>query len=155
MMVQKPQQWIENMADAGVDHYTFHVEPVIFDVAEICRAIREAGMKAGLAFKPGTDLSPFEKYIQYADSILVMTVEPGFGGQTFMADQLQKVKWLREHYPKLDIEVDGGVGTETIDRCAKAGANMIVAGTAIVRSNNQKEIISFLRSSVENVINKC
>lgn len=119
MMVQRPQDWIENMADAGVDQYTFHIEPVLNDVDEISRKIHEAGMKVGLAIKPGTDLEELVKYIPIADMILIMTVEPGFGGQKFMSNQMPKVKWLRENYPTLDIEVDGGVGPETIDQCAK------------------------------------
>lgn len=119
MMVQKPQQWIESMADAGVDQYTYHIEPVLDDVNEINRKIREAGMRVGLAIKPGTDLEAVVKYIPNADMILIMTVEPGFGGQKFMADQMTKVKWLRDNYPTLDIEVDGGVGPETIHQCAK------------------------------------
>lgn len=118
MMVQRPQQWIESMADAGVDQYTFHIEPVLGEVDDICRKVREAGMKVGLALKPGTDLEAVTQYIPKADLILVMTVEPGFGGQKFMIDQMPKVKWLRENYPTLDIEVDGGVGPETIHHCA-------------------------------------
>lgn len=107
------------MADAGVDQYTYHIEPVLDQVDEISRKIREAGMKVGLAIKPGTDLEALVKHIPNADMILIMTVEPGFGGQKFMADQMPKVKWLRENYPSLDIEVDGGVGPETIHQCAK------------------------------------
>ncbi|XP_031629877.1 ribulose-phosphate 3-epimerase [Contarinia nasturtii] len=152
MMVQRPQQWIESMADAGVDQYTFHIEPVLDDVDEICRKVREAGMKVGLAIKPGTDLEAVTKYIPIADMILIMTVEPGFGGQKFMANQMPKVEWLRKNYPSLDIEVDGGVGPETIHQCAKAGANMIVSGTAVIRSENQKETISYLRNSVQSAI---
>lgn len=119
MMVERPQQWIENMADAGVDQYTFHIEPVVDKVPDICRKVQEAGMKVGLALKPGTGVEAVTEYIPLADMILIMTVEPGFGGQKFMADQMTKVKWLRENYPNLDIEVDGGVGPETIDQCAK------------------------------------
>lgn len=119
MMVERPQQWIESMADAGVDQYTFHIEPVIDQVDDISRKIREAGMKVGLALKPGTDIETITNYIPLADMILVMTVEPGFGGQKFMASQMTKVKWLRDNYPNLDIEVDGGVGLDTIDQCAK------------------------------------
>lgn len=119
MMVQKPDQWVENMADAGVDQYTFHIEPVLDEVVQICRKIKEAGMKVGLAIKPGTDLKAIIEFIPHADMILIMTVEPGFGGQNFMADQMIKVKWLRDHYPNLDIEVDGGVGPETIRQCAQ------------------------------------
>lgn len=119
MMVQRPQEWIESMADAGVDQYTYHIEPVLDEVSEISRKVREAGMKVGLAIKPGTDVKEVAKYIPVADMILIMTVEPGFGGQKFMADQMPKVQWLRENYPSLDIEVDGGVGLETIQQCAK------------------------------------
>lgn len=119
MMVQRPDQWIKNMADAGVDQYTFHVEPVLDEVAQTCRRIKEAGMKVGLAVKPGTDLEAIIKFIPHADMILIMTVEPGFGGQKFMPDQMIKVKWLRDHYPNLDIEVDGGVGPKNIHQCAQ------------------------------------
>lgn len=154
MMVSNPDQWIEPMADANVDQYTFHIEPVMDKVDDICRKIREAGMKVGLALKPGTAVEQAIKYIDKADLVLVMTVEPGFGGQKFMHDQMHKVKWLRDNYPNLNIEVDGGVGPNNIDLCAQAGANWIVSGTAIVKSDNQKAVIDNLRSSVENAILK-
>ncbi|XP_058125925.1 ribulose-phosphate 3-epimerase [Anopheles ziemanni] len=154
MMVQNPQQWIEPMADAGVQQYTFHIEPVMERVPDICRKVRESGMKVGLALKPGTAVDAVQQYIADADMVLVMTVEPGFGGQKFMADMMPKVQWLREHYPTLDIEVDGGVGLATIEQCAKAGANMIVAGTAIIQANDQAAVIRDLRSSVQGAISK-
>lgn len=119
MMVSKPGDWINEMADAGVDQYTFHIEPVLESIPSLCRQIKEAGMKVGLAIKPGTDVNVLEKFVPLADMILVMTVEPGFGGQKFMTDMMPKVKWLRENYPELDIEVDGGVGLDTIDACAQ------------------------------------
>lgn len=125
MMVSDPDTWIESMADAGVDQYTFHVEPVLDDVATICRHIKEAGMKVGLAIKPKTDVEILEKYISLADMVLVMTVEPGFGGQKFMHDMMPKVQWLRKNYPTMDIEVDGGVGPSTIDVCAKVSWDII------------------------------
>ena len=98
--------------------YTFHIEPVEGQVSNVCRKIREAGMMVGLALKPGTDVEVVKEFIPLADMILIMTVEPGFGGQKFMADMMPKVKWLRDNYPQLDIEVDGGVGPETIHACA-------------------------------------
>lgn len=110
------------MADASVDQYTFHIEPCE-DVPLVCRKIREAGMKVGLAIKPGTSVLCVEEYMDEADMILVMTVEPGFGGQKFMTDMIPKIEWLREKYPTLDIEVDGGVGPNTIDICAKVNIN--------------------------------
>ncbi|XP_037043174.1 ribulose-phosphate 3-epimerase [Bradysia coprophila] len=153
MMVSKPEEWVESMADAGVDQYTFHIEPVQGQVAKICRQVREAGMKVGLALKPGTEVEVVKEFIPLADMILIMTVEPGFGGQKFMADMMPKVKWLRDNYPQLDIEVDGGVGPDTIHACANAGANMIVSGSAIIRADNQKEVITLLKKTVEGVIN--
>jgi ribulose-phosphate 3-epimerase len=106
------------MADAGVNQYTFHIEPVK-EVISLCRKIREAGMQVGLALKPGTGIEAVRQYIDHADMILIMTVEPGFGGQKFMSDMMPKVQWLRHNYPGLDIEVDGGVGLNTINACAE------------------------------------
>ncbi|KAH8316598.1 hypothetical protein KR067_011417 [Drosophila pandora] len=151
MMVQNPEQWIEPMADAGVNLYTYHVEPVE-DVAKVSRQVQEAGMKVGLAIKPGTEVKDIEKYIDMVDVVLVMTVEPGFGGQSFMADMMPKVEWLRENYPNLDIEVDGGVGPKTIECCAKSGANMIVSGTAVVGAPDQGQVIRQLRDVVQSYL---
>ncbi|KYN24363.1 Ribulose-phosphate 3-epimerase [Trachymyrmex cornetzi] len=168
MMVSKPEQrsvlskntlgglllpseritsWIEPIADAGVDQYTFHVEPVE-DVPLVCRKVKEAGMKVGVALKPGTPVEVVTDYVDLADMILVMTVEPGFGGQKFMEPMLKKVAWLRKNYPELDIEVDGGVGLATIEACAKAGANMIVSGTSVINSADQAKVITILRDTV-------
>ncbi|XP_050092884.1 ribulose-phosphate 3-epimerase isoform X1 [Anopheles aquasalis] len=154
MMVERPQQWVEAMSDAGVQQYTFHVEPVLHMVQEVCRKVREAGMKVGLAIKPGTAVETIENYIADADMVLIMTVEPGFGGQMFMADMLSKVQSLRNNYPLLNIEVDGGVSLTTIDSCAKAGANMIVSGTAIIRADDQAAVIRDLRNSVLHHLSK-
>lgn len=143
MMVQNPQQWVESMADAGVDQYTFHIEPVLDKVDEISRKVREAGMKVGLAIKPGTPLDAIEKYIPIADMILVMTVEPGFGGQKFMVDQMPKVKWLRDNYPTLDIEVDGGVGTETIQHCADVSSIKVHLIQNSLKKKKKNKIMDF------------
>ncbi|KAJ2952249.1 hypothetical protein O0L34_g4526 [Tuta absoluta] len=153
MMVSKPEQWIVPMAEAGVNQYTFHIEPIT-NVEEVCRKIKENGMKAGLAIKPGTPVADVEKYISLADMVLIMTVEPGFGGQKFMQDQMVKVKYLRDNYPLLDIEVDGGVGPATIECCANAGANMIVSGTAVTGSKDQAGTIKLLRDKVQQAITK-
>ncbi|KAG7161223.1 Ribulose-phosphate 3-epimerase-like [Homarus americanus] len=140
-------KWIEPMADAGADQYTFHIEATK-DAPTLARKIKEAGMKVGIGIKPGTPVESVMPYADLADMILVMTVEPGFGGQKFMADMMPKVKYLREKFPDMDIEVDGGVGLSTIDACAKAGANMIVSGSAVVKAEDPQSVISQLRESV-------
>lgn len=151
MMVSRPEQWINDMADAQVDQYTFHIEPVN-DVAAVCRKVREAGMKVGLALKPLTPVEFVEQYIEMADLVLIMTVEPGFGGQKFMENMMPKVKRLRENYPTLNIEVDGGVSSSTIDCCAKAGANWIVSGTGIIKAPDQRTAMKQLKDSVTQAI---
>ncbi|KAL0832658.1 hypothetical protein ABMA28_000849 [Loxostege sticticalis] len=153
MMVSKPEQWIAPMADAGVNQYTFHIEPVT-NVEDVCRKVRESGMKVGVAIKPGTPVSEVEKYISISDMVLIMTVEPGFGGQKFMENQMAKVQYLRENYPLLNIEVDGGVGPSTISCCANAGANMIVSGTAVIGAADQASTIKLLRDTVQTAIDK-
>lgn len=153
MMVSKPEQWINDMADAQVDQYTFHIEPVE-DVPAVCRKVREAGMKVGLAIKPNTAVEVVEKFIELADLVLIMTVEPGFGGQKFMENMMPKVEHLRSNYPTLNIEVDGGVGPSTIDCCAKAGANWIVSGTGIIKAPDQRTAIKQLKNSVNLAITK-
>lgn len=153
MMVAKPEQWINEMADAGADQYTFHIEPVD-DVPTVCRKVREAGMKVGLALKPKTPVDVVEQYIEMADLVLIMTVEPGFGGQKFMDGMLDKVSHLRKNYPLLNIEVDGGVSLNTIDCCAKAGANWIVSGTGIIKSSDQRSVMKQLKDSVSQAISE-
>ncbi|KAK8379684.1 hypothetical protein O3P69_019582 [Scylla paramamosain] len=140
-------QWVTDMADAGADQYTFHIEATDNPLA-LARKIREAGMKAGIGLKPGTPVEEVLPVVEAVDMVLVMTVEPGFGGQAFMADMMAKVEFLRRSFPHLDIEVDGGVGPATIDACAKAGANMIVSGSAVVKANDPRAVISQLRNSV-------
>lgn len=148
MMVQQPERWVEPMREAGADQYTFHIEATDIPL-ELCRKIKETGMQVGIGVKPNTPVSAVEEYIEDADMILIMTVEPGFGGQKFMSDMMTKVKYLRERHPTLNIEVDGGVGPATIEECAQAGANMIVSGTAVVKSDNPAQVIKDLRNSVQ------
>lgn len=147
MMVAEPEKWVAPMSDAGADQYTFHIEATN-DAPALARKIREEGMKVGIGIKPGTSVESVVPYADIADMILVMTVEPGFGGQKFMTDMMSKVKFLREKFPDMDIEVDGGVGPKTIDACAEAGANMIVSGSAVVNAADPKAVISELRESV-------
>ncbi|OQR74189.1 ribulose-phosphate 3-epimerase-like [Tropilaelaps mercedesae] len=147
MMVAKPEIWVAPMADAGADQYTFHLEATK-DAPALIRAIREAGMKVGVGIKPDTSVAELDNVLEKVDMALIMTVEPGFGGQSFMPDMMPKVEYIRKRYPMLDIEVDGGVGPSTIEACARAGANMIVSGTAITRNPKPEQVIETLRAAV-------
>jgi ribulose-phosphate 3-epimerase len=103
-------------------------------------------MKVDHANKPGTTVEDLAPWAIQLDMALVMTVQPGFGGQKFMEDMMPKVHWLRTQFPSLDIEVDGGVGPDTVHKCAEAGANMIVSGSAIMRSEDPRSVINLLRN---------
>ncbi|KAH8690662.1 ribulose-phosphate 3-epimerase [Talaromyces proteolyticus] len=171
MMIAEPQRWVLDFKKAGCDLYCFHYEAAIASTAakepadtqttrktsprELIRYIHEQGMKAGIAIKPDTkvdvlwDILENKEEIERPDMVLVMTVHPGFGGQKFMASELPKVTALREKYPNLNIEVDGGLGLGTIDQAADAGANVIVAGSAVFGAEDPKEVISKLREAVE------
>jgi len=149
MMVAQPEDWVQPCADAGGDMYTFHIE-ASKEPGVLCRQVKEAGMKVGIGLKPGTKVDVVTEWVDQGlvDMVLVMTVEPGFGGQSFMGGMMSKVEALRKAYPTLGIEVDGGVGPKTIDACAAAGANMIVSGTAVVKAEKPDEVMKSLREAV-------
>lgn len=151
MMVQNPQQWVGPMADAGADQYTFHFE-ADGDVAQTIKMIKDSGMRAGLAIKPNTPATAVEPFLKDLDMVLVMTVEPGFGGQKFMPDMMPKVKHIRGLAPELDIQVDGGLGCDNVCCAAEAGANVIVAGTGIYGADVPKQAIEALRAAVQKAI---
>ncbi|CAE7693940.1 Rpe, partial [Symbiodinium microadriaticum] len=137
LMVTNPEKWIDDMADAGTNRFTFHIEVAEFgvDIRETIQLVKSHGMAVGLAVKPDTPIDSVFPYIEYLDHVLVMTVEPGFGGQTFRENMLLKVAVLRERYPTLNIQVDGGLSPATIGKAAAAGANRIVAGSAVFKSD--------------------
>ncbi|KAK9729329.1 RIBULOSE-phosphate 3-epimerase [Basidiobolus ranarum] len=153
LMVAEPEKWVKDFADAGASMYTFHIEATD-DAGALIDQIHSAGMKAGISVKPKTPVDSVFPYCDKVDQILIMTVEPGFGGQSFMEDMMEKVKTLREKYPNLDIEVDGGLDEKTIGTAAKAGANVIVAGTSIFKAKSSKDMISLLRKHVDDVQKK-
>eukprot|EP00239_Pterosperma_sp_CCMP1384_P007214 CAMPEP_0197848988 /NCGR_PEP_ID=MMETSP1438-20131217/10580_1 /TAXON_ID=1461541 /ORGANISM="Pterosperma sp., Strain CCMP1384" /LENGTH=221 /DNA_ID=CAMNT_0043461477 /DNA_START=10 /DNA_END=675 /DNA_ORIENTATION=- len=149
LMVTNPLDYIEPLKDTKTDQFTFHVE-ASDDPASVCQKIKEAGMRVGVAIKPKTQPDAVFSLVDQGlvDMVLVMTVEPGFGGQSFMPDTMPKVEVLRKRYPDLDIQVDGGLGPKTIDAAAQAGANCIVAGSSIFGSSDPVETIKTLRESV-------
>jgi ribulose-phosphate 3-epimerase len=114
----------------------------------VIQSIKAEGMKVGMALKPGTPLQSIWPFIKDIDMVLVMTVEPGFGGQSFMPKMMEKVSTLRKQYPQLDIGVDGGLSRDTIDTVAQAGANVIVAGTSIFKASAPADIIAYFREKV-------
>ncbi|KAJ3091100.1 hypothetical protein HK102_001686 [Quaeritorhiza haematococci] len=147
LMVTNPEQWVDDFAKAGASLFTFHIEATK-DAPGLIDRIHKLGMKAGVAVKPKTSVECVFPICDKVDQVLIMTVEPGFGGQKFMEDMMPKVRTLREKYPELDIEVDGGLARDTIDMATEAGANVIVAGTAIFGSPSPPETIAHLRASV-------
>lgn len=147
MMVSNPEQWVEIFAQAGADLYCFHYEATTEHMALIHK-IRAAGMKVGCAIKPDTPAEALFPLVKKLDMVLVMTVEPGFGGQSFKKECMPKVEELRQRYPTLDIEVDGGLGPSTVDTAAEAGANVIVAGTSVFAADDPGQVIQILREAV-------
>jgi len=156
MMVSEPEKWVNDIKDAGGDQFIFQLETETSrgnDPMKLITQIRDAGMKVGIAIKPGTEAEEARKFVLAVDLVLVMTVEPGFGGQSFMVDMMPKVLMIREYAnkekPDLDIEVDGGLSPSTIDHAAAAGANMIVAGSSVFKAENPADPIAEMRASVE------
>jgi len=154
LMVSEPGRWVEDFRVAGAHGFTFHVEAADTEeggAVALCRRVREAGMRVGVAVKPGTDLASVLPLVDagLVDMVLVMTVEPGFGGQSFMADMMPKVEALRARYPALAIQVDGGISDANIAIVAAAGANVIVAGTSIFKAEDPASMIRTLRAAVD------
>ena len=148
LMIDDPDRWAPQYAEAGCKSVTFHVEAAA-DPKKIARDIRAAGARASMAIKPGTPWEPYEELLSELDMVLVMTVEPGFGGQSFMADQMPKVRAVRESVKKhggdIWIQVDGGVSAKTIEQCAEAGADTFVAGSAVYGAASAADAVEDLR----------
>ena len=152
LMIERPIRYVEAFCKAGADLVNFHVEADTREniLAAIEKA-RAAGKKTGITLKPKTPASAAEPYLDKVDLILVMTVEPGFGGQSFMEDQLDKVRALRSMLdavnPDCELEVDGGVDENTAPRCIAAGANVLVAGSAVFRKADRAAAIRAIRGN--------
>lgn len=147
LMISDPLKYAEDFAKAGADIITFHLESDS-DTEQTIEKIRSLGCKVGISLKPKTPASAVFEYLDRLDMVLVMTVEPGFGGQSFMSDMLPKIEEIKgeinKRKLKVDIQVDGGVDENTISLCSKAGANVFVAGSAIFKAPDAKEKISKL-----------
>lgn len=152
LMIDDPDRWAPGYAEAGAASVTFHVEAA-HDPRACIRDIRAAGARVGMALKPGTDLDDYVDLLPLVDMALVMTVEPGFGGQAFMADQMPKVRRIRELVGEgpdaVWIQVDGGVSADTIEQCAAAGADTFVAGSAVFAADDPASMVERLRGLAE------
>ncbi len=168
LMIYNPYDYIERFVEAGADMLTIHFESTE-DVEETLKFIRRCNIKAGLAFCPETSMSMIPKFLDKCDMVLLMTVHPGFGGQSFMPEVLEKVLFTREVCDKLniraggktppqgtppnemppifDIEVDGGINIETAHQCLEAGANVLVAGTYLFKAPNMAQGVRSLRQT--------
>lgn len=152
LMIDRPHRYIEQFANAGADIIGFHIEAGS-DVKETIELIHSFGKKACLTIKPATDASEVFEYLPMLDMVLVMSVEPGFGGQKFMPQSLEKIKAIREKANELgidiDIEVDGGINLETAPLAVKAGANVLVTGNVLFSAEDKARRLQELREAVK------
>jgi ribulose-phosphate 3-epimerase len=152
LMIEDPDRWAPGYAEAGAGSVTFHVEAARAPV-RLARAIRGAGARAGMALRPATPVEPYEDLLPELDMILLMTVEPGFGGQKFLDVVLPKIRRTRQlidrHGGAVWLQIDGGVSAETIERCAEAGADVFVAGSAVYGAEDPDAAVGALRAQAE------
>lgn len=152
LMIDDPDRWAPQYAEVGARSVTFHIEAAA-DPVKLARTLRAEGARASMALKPGTAFAPYEDLLPELDMVLVMTVEPGFGGQSFMADQMPKVRQVREAVRRsggeIWVQVDGGVSAATIEQCAEAGADVFVAGSAVYGAASAADAVAELRALVE------
>lgn len=153
LMIVNPHSLIKDFIDAGADIITFHYEAYDNkeEILSTLKMIKSKKVKCGLSVKPGTDIKVLEEYLPLLDNVLVMSVEPGFGGQKFMKNSIDKIKWLSEQKENHDftITVDGGINDETIHLIDAAGADIAVAGSYIFNSHSISEAIAKLRTKKE------
>ncbi|SDY23230.1 ribulose-5-phosphate 3-epimerase [Geodermatophilus africanus] len=150
LMIHHPERWAPGYAEAGARNVTVHAEACTGDPRAVARDLRAAGSLAGLALKPGTPLDEYLDVLPEFDTLLVMTVEPGFGGQRFLTETLPKVRRARElvdtGHLELLVEVDGGINADTIEQAAAAGADVFVAGSAVYGADDPARAIADLRA---------
>jgi ribulose-phosphate 3-epimerase len=152
LMIDDPDRWAPAYAEAGAGSVTFHAEAAAAPI-RLARAIRAAGARVGLALKPATPVEAYEELFPELDMVLIMSVEPGFGGQSFLDSVLPKVRRTREviarHGGQIWLQMDGGVSEQTIERCAEAGADVFVAGSAVYAAEDRDKAVRELRALAE------
>lgn len=149
LMISDPLKYADDFIDAGADIITFHIE-CDSDIDRTIEKIKSRNVKAGLVIKPNTPADSVFPYLDKIDLVLVMTVEPGFGGQSFMADMLPKVEQIKAECKKRGIDIlveaDGGIGADTVMQAARAGVDVCVAGTAVFKAQDSAQAINYLKS---------
>jgi ribulose-phosphate 3-epimerase len=152
LMIEDADRWAPAYAEAGAGSVTFHVEAAKAPV-RLARELRKQGARASMALKPATPIEPYEDLLPELDMVLIMTVEPGFGGQRFLDLCLPKIRRARalmdKHGVETWLQVDGGVSMETIERCAEAGADVFVAGSAVYSAQDPDAMVAALRAKAE------
>ena len=146
LMISDPYFYIDDFIKAGADIITFHTE-CESDISKTIDKIIASGCKAALAVKPNTPVEEVYPYLDRLSMVLVMTVEPGFGGQSFMEGTMPKIEALRKKCPDIDIQVDGGINLQTVKIASRAGANVFVAGSAVFNSENPADAINALKDN--------
>jgi len=144
LMIDEPDRYVADFADAGADIISFHIEAANHP-HRIIQQIKDLGLKAGIVLNPGTSEDEIEFVVEELDMVLVMTVNPGFGGQAFIPEMLRKIKNIRDMIGDRDLEVDGGIDERTAPLVVEAGANVLVAGSYVFRSDSYLEAIETLR----------
>ena len=152
LMIEDPDRWAPGYVEAGAQSVTFHVEAATAPV-RLARELRAKGARAGMGLRPATPIEPYEDLLPELDMLLVMTVEPGFGGQAFLDMCLPKIRRTRQliakHGLDLWLQVDGGISPDTVERCADAGADVFVAGSAVYKADDANLMIDDLRAKAE------
>ena len=145
LMIDNPEKYVADFAKSGADILTVHYEATK-DMASLIKQIKELGVKVGITINPPTPVEVILPYIDDVDMVLIMTVNPGFGGQSLIEDCLEKICFLRKRYPDLDIEIDGGVKLENLDKVIESGANIIVAGSAVFNAESPETVVKTIKA---------
>lgn len=151
LMIDEPERYIDRFVDSGADIITVHLEAVKKPIIEVLKAIRAHGIKSAVSIKPKTEVNLLKPLIPYVDMVLIMSVEPGFGGQAFIESSLDKVKAVKEMIKaenrEIEIEIDGGINEKTAAAAVSAGVDVLVAGSYVFKAENRKKAIAFLKNA--------
>lgn len=151
LMIDEPETYVDRFIESGADIITVHLEAVKKPIIEVVKKIRARGVKSAVSIKPKTDVNLLKPLIPYVDMVLIMSVEPGFGGQAFIESSLDKVKAVKEMIKvenrDIEIEIDGGINEKTAAAAVSAGVDVLVAGSYVFKAEDRKKAIAFLKNA--------